>query len=96
MFLITTTMKRIHLIIKGHVQGVFFRDNTREKAESLNLKGYVKNLPDNSVEAVFEGEDEMIEEIIEFCKKGSIGSRVTDVKINQEPVENLKEFEIKY
>ena len=84
------------MIIKGHVQGINFRYNTKRKAESLNLKGYVKNLPDNSVEAVFEGSDESIQEIIIFCKKGPIGSRVTDVKITQEPIQNLKEFEIKY
>jgi acylphosphatase len=78
------------------VQGVFFRENTREKAESLGLKGWVKNNPDGSVEAVFEGEEAMIEEIIEFCKKGPIGSRVIDIKINTEPVENLKNFEIRY
>ena len=89
-------MKRVHLIIKGIVQGINFRYNTKRKAESLGLTGWIKNNPDNSVEAVFEGPDKLIEEIIEFCKKGTIGSRVTDVKITQEPVKNLKEFEIRY
>lgn len=89
-------MIRIKVKIKGIVQGVSFRFNTKRKAEELNLKGYVKNLPDNSVEAVFEGEKAMIEKIIEFCKKGPVGSRILDVKITQEPLENLKTFEIKF
>ena len=89
-------MKRVHLIIKGHVQGIDFRYNTREKAESLGLNGWIRNTPNRAVEAVFEGPEEMINEIIEFCKKGTIGSRVTDVKINKEPVEGLNKFEIRY
>ena len=89
-------MKRVHVIIKGYVQGINFRYNTREKAESLGLTGWIKNLPDNSVEAVFEGSEEMINEILEFCKKGTIGSKVIDIKIREEPAENLKCFEIKF
>ena len=89
-------MKRVHVIIKGYVQGIGLRYNTREKAESLGLTGWIKNNPDNSVEAVFEGPEEMINEILEFCKKGTIGSKVIGIKIRKEPVENLKGFEIKF
>jgi len=56
---------RAHILVSGIVQGVFFRANTAEKARELSLLGWVKNLPDGRVEAVFEGEKEKIEEIID-------------------------------
>ena len=63
-------LARARVRVYGIVQGVFFRANTRRIARSLGLRGYVRNMPDGSVEAVFEGERERIEKAIEWCHKG--------------------------
>jgi len=88
---------RVHLVITGRVQGVWFRANTQKKAKTLDLKGWVKNLPDGRVEAVFEGEKEQIDRIIEWCKKGPSFARVDDVQIQWEtPMEDFTTFTITY
>ena len=76
---------------------MWFRANTQKKAKALDLKGWVKNLPDGRVEAVFEGEKEKIREIIELCKKGPSFARVDDVKIQWEtPRGDFTTFAITY
>ena len=88
-------MKRIHIIVKGNVQGVFFRANTKDIAIKLGLKGYVKNLPDGSVEIVAEGEK--VNELIEFCKKGTEYAKVEDVVVKVGKHKNeFENFEIRY
>ncbi|MBM3200234.1 acylphosphatase [Candidatus Woesearchaeota archaeon] len=77
-------MRRVHVWVSGNVQGVFFRAYTRMKAHELGIKGWVKNLPDDKVEAVFEGDDESIIMMIEFCKKGPEGATVTNVRVKEE------------
>lgn len=77
-------MKRIHIIISGRVQGVAFRAATREKAISLNLSGWVKNMQDGQVEAVFEGEDGQVEVMHRWCEHGPSLARVTGVNIHDE------------
>jgi acylphosphatase len=72
---------RAHVFVSGRVQGVFFRSETKYKAESHNVKGWVRNLPDDRVEAVFEGEEEAVKALIEFCKRGPPGARVTNVDL---------------
>ena len=62
-------MKCVHLIVSGRVQGVFFRDNVRRKANELELHGYAKNLEDGNVEIVAQGNEEKISQLIEFIKK---------------------------
>jgi len=90
-------MKRAHLIIKGLVQGVFLRYNTKKFAIELRLKGYVKNLPDGTVEVVAEGNEDKINKLIQFCKKGTSAAKVEDVSINYEkPKNEFKDFDIKY
>lgn len=90
-------MKRAHLLISGKVQGVSFRYYTKKTASNLNLKGYVKNLPDNKVEIVVEGSDSDVNEFVEWCKKGPSSSHVSDIKINYEPYSGeFMEFEIFY
>ena len=88
-------MKSIHLIVSGKVQGVFFRYNTRKKAEELVLKGYAKNLKDGTVEVVAEGKEEKISELIEFIKKGPGIARVSKVKIRNKELENFNGFEVR-
>ncbi|HIE13136.1 MAG TPA: acylphosphatase [Desulfotomaculum sp.] len=87
---------RAHVIVKGRVQGVYFRDSTREEAFAAGVNGWVRNLPDGSVEAVFEGKREAVERLISWCKKGPPAARVTEVTVNWEDRwENLGGFSIR-
>lgn len=90
-------MRRIRVLISGKVQGVFFRAYTKEEAHRLGLKGWVRNLPDGRVEALFEGEENAINEMIKWCHKGPPSAVVTKVEIKEEPYSGeYKTFEIKY
>ena len=88
-------MKSIHLKVSGRVQGVFFRDSTRRKANELGLTGFVRNLSNGTVEIVAQGSEEKINELIEFIKNNPGNSKVKDVKINYKEMENFNGFEIK-
>lgn len=76
---------RVHVFISGKVQGVFFRSGTKEKAEELNLKGWVRNLADGRVEAVFEGEEGNVERMAQWCREGPEYARVDEVEVISEP-----------
>ena len=90
-------MKRIHIIIRGHVQGVFFRIETRNIARQLNLKGWVRNKDFDQVEILAEGDDANINHLIEFAKKGTDASNIYDVKIQtEEYLGDLMPFQIRY
>lgn len=89
-------MKRAHLFISGQVQGVFFRAYTQAKAQKLGLAGWVRNTSDDQVEAVFEGPEERLKEMIAWCHQGSPASQVEKAEISWEEAENLQGFEIKY
>lgn len=71
-----------HLIITGLVQGVFFRARTREVAVSHGVCGWVRNRPDGSVEALFEGEERAVMEVVKWCRKGPPSARVADVTVS--------------
>lgn len=89
-------MIRKHCFFSGKVQGVFFRANTRDKAQKVGVKGWVKNLKDGRVEAVFEGSKEKVEEVIEFCKNDQPHARVDSVDIEEEePTGEFDSFSIK-
>lgn len=77
-------MKRVKVLISGIVQGVAFRDSIKHRAILLNLKGYVKNLDSNKVEAVFEGSDEEIDKIVKYCRKGPILATVENIEIKKD------------
>jgi acylphosphatase len=66
------------------VQGVFFRAEARARAESLGVAGWIRNLPDGSVEAVFEGEDERVESMVGWCRRGPTGAEVEAVDVERE------------
>jgi acylphosphatase len=66
------------------VQGVFFRAEARARAESLGVAGWIRNADDGSVEAVFEGEDEQVSSLVEWCRHGPAGARVDEVEVVQE------------
>lgn len=88
---------RAHVFVSGKVQGVYFRYTTQEEARTLGLTGWVRNLPDGRVEAVFEGEKERVEKAIEFCRKGPRGARVTDVELSWEDYKGeFKAFKTRY
>ena len=89
-------MECVHLIISGKVQGVFFRHNTRKKADELGLKGYVRNLPDGSVEVIAEGSREKLDELVDYLRKGPGIAKVTDINITHKQSENFNNFEIKH
>ncbi len=72
---------RAHVFVSGRVQGVFFRQSAREKAMSLNIKGWVRNVDDGRVEAVFEGEDEDVKAIVKWCRKGPGTADVDDIEV---------------
>ena len=85
------------MIFKGRVQGVWFRANTQGKARELGIHGWVRNLQDGSVEAVFEGTKEDIEEAIQWCKTSQPHARVTSVDIIWEDYQDrFQGFEIRY
>jgi acylphosphatase len=72
--------------VRGRVQGVFFRAETRGRAESLGLAGWVRNAADGSVEAIFEGEPERVESMVEWCRRGPDGAIVDQVEtVAEEP-----------
>ncbi len=84
--------RRVHILIKGKVQGVFFRAAIAEKAKALKMKGWVKNNGDD-VEVLLEGKDEAIKEMLEFCILGPKGAKVTAMNIDELPYEGeYKEF----
>ena len=88
---------RAHVFIFGRVQGVFFRLETREKAKKRKVNGWVRNTSDGNVEAIFEGEEDAVKNLVEFCKKGPIGARVTGLKVMWENFEGeFNNFEIRY
>lgn len=75
---------RARVIIEGRVQGVFFRHHTQETAFKLGVKGWVKNRSDGRVEAVFEGDQERVDQIIQWCHRGPFEARVIKVHLNWE------------
>jgi acylphosphatase len=85
------------VFVSGEVQGVFFRSRTSREAEIRNVKGWVRNLPDGRVEAVFEGEETAVKALIEFCKRGPPGATVTNVDVKWEGYRGeFADFKIKY
>jgi len=87
---------RVHLLVSGKVQGVFFRLNTKNKAEELGIFGWVKNLSDGKVEILVEGEKERIEELIKWVKKGPLFAKVKELEVEQREFKGeFNFFEIK-
>lgn len=85
-------MKRVHVFISGKVQGVFFRAYTKEKAAELGIAGWVKNLPDGRVEAVFEGKPDQVDQLVAWCRQGPPAGRVEKVEEKEEAAEQLSGF----
>jgi acylphosphatase len=86
---------RQHVVVTGHVQGVFFRESTRREAERRGVAGWVCNRGDGAVEAVFEGPREAVEALVEFCSRGPRGAAVADASAREEEPEGLRGFEVR-
>ncbi|MBW8060282.1 MAG: acylphosphatase [Solirubrobacterales bacterium] len=88
-------MIRRRVIVHGRVQGVFFRDTTRRQATARGVAGWVRNRPDGTVEAVFEGEPEAVEAMVAFCHEGPRGARIERVEVSEEAPQGLGAFEVR-
>ena len=89
-------LERAHVRVSGQVQGVFFRDSTQQKAEELGLAGWVKNLPDGQVEAVFEGPSENVRAMVRWCEEGPRHASVENVETDFESARgDLESFEVR-
>ena len=90
-------MKCIHVYIKGRVQGVFFRAETQRVAQGFNITGWVRNMADGRVEAVFEGDDADIDKMLAWCHIGPSAARVDEVLTEEEPYTGeFRDFIVKY
>ncbi len=89
--------KRIRVFVKGKVQGVFFRQALKVKAKQQNVFGWVKNLLDERVEAVLEGNEENVNVLVEWCHGGPANARVEDVEIrNEKFINEFTKFDVLY
>ncbi len=89
-------MIRVHLLISGRVQGVFYRASTRKEARSRGLTGWVRNLPDGRVEAVVEGPPDPVEALIAWCHRGPTFARVDSVDVRRsEPTGEFEDFDVR-
>ena len=88
---------RVHVLIEGRVQGVFFRAATRDEAQALGLQGWVRNRADGRVEALFEGDKAVVENMLAWCRKGPPYAYVDHVEIDWQPYQGeLLDFRVVY
>ena len=88
-------MIRRRVVAHGLVQGVFFRDTTRDLAREGRVAGWVRNRPDGTVEAVFEGEEDVVRQLVAFCDHGPPGARVERLEIFEEKPQGLAGFAVR-
>lgn len=88
------TRLRRRVVVRGNVQGVWFRESTRRLAERHGVTGWVRNRPDGAVEAVFEGGGDAVERLVEFCRTGPPDAAVASVEETAEPLECLRGFAV--
>ena len=87
----------VNVLISGRVQGVWFRSSTKQKAEQLGVTGWVRNTKDGRVEAIFEGEENSVKSLIEWCHHGPPLAKIEKVEVNnQSPTNGFDGFLIKY
>jgi acylphosphatase len=85
---------RRRVVVRGHVQGVFFRDTARRMAEARDVSGWITNRPDGAVEAVFEGEPDAVGKMVAFAREGPRGAVVEGVEVTDEEPEGLSGFRV--
>jgi acylphosphatase len=86
---------RVHVQARGRVQGVFFRGEARARAESLGIAGWIRNAEDGSVEAVFEGERDQVESMVDWCRRGPAGARVEELDVEPEEPDGENGFRVR-
>jgi acylphosphatase len=86
---------RRRVVVRGNVQGVFFRDSTEKEAASRGVSGWVRNRDDGGVEAVFEGDQDAVQALVEFCRSGPSRADVDDLEVTEEEPEGLTSFEVR-
>lgn len=91
---VADALTRAHLWIQGQVQGVGYRASTCHHANQLNLNGWVRNLPNGQVEAVFEGPRSQVDEIVQWCYRGPTSAVVKNIEIEYEPPEGVRGFSV--
>ena len=88
---------RAHILVSGRVQGVAFRWETERNSKRFNVTGWVRNLRDGRVEAIFEGEEADVQKIVDFCRRGPPNAYVVDVNVRrQEWKGEFDDFEVRY
>ena len=88
-------MKRLRLLVSGRVQGVWFRESTRQEAERLGVTGWVRNLPDGRVEAVLEGETVAVQALAAWCRRGPERAQVETVEqVEERPTGSFPDFRV--
>ena len=87
---------RAHVFVSGRVQGVYFRATTRDEAREAGVDGWVRNLPDGRVEAVFEGAEDAVASMVEFCHEGSSAANVEGVEVEYGEPEGVDGFEVRW
>jgi acylphosphatase len=87
-------VQRRRVIVHGLVQGVYFRDTTRRLARQAGVAGWVRNRADGAVEAVFEGPDEAVERLVDFCRRGPRGARVDRTEVLDEEPDGIAGFSV--
>ena len=88
-------MIRRRVVVRGSVQGVFFRDTARRMAEQRGVAGWARNNPDGTFEAVFEGDAGAVERLVAFCRQGPRGAEVERVDVFDEEPERLRGFGVR-
>jgi acylphosphatase len=86
---------RAHVFVSGKVQGVYYRASTRDAAREAGVGGWVRNLRDGRVEAVFEGDEDAVEAMVEWCHEGSSAASVDNVEVDYENAEGAEGFDIR-
>ena len=89
-------MMSVHVRVSGRVQGVYYRAYTRDRAKSLGINGWVRNIPGGGVEAVLEGERQQVGEMLKAMKSGPSGSLVLGIELSESEAKGYNDFEIKY
>jgi acylphosphatase len=92
---VSAAATRRRVLVRGRVQGVFFRDTVQRKARETGVAGWVRNRPDGAVEAVFEGEPPSVEELVALCRTGPPGAEVEAVESVEESLEGLRGFTVR-
>ena len=88
-------METVHLVIKGKVQGVYYRASARDIAIELGIKGWIKNVPGGQVEVMASGNKEELEKFIGWCRRGPKHAEVSDVAVTRLKEQNFSDFSIK-